>query len=259
MTRFLSPLRYPGGKAKQAKWIAELFPEKMEEFREVFVGGGSVFLTIADNNQCDDIMINDHNKDVMGFWFGASYTAYYWIFEQILEARKTMNDDEFKNIFEKYKHLYLIKNKMSFNGLGSFSKQASVANFTQSTLDRYKNLKHLMKNTRLFDLDFEDFINIGSEKEVYLYIDPPYSNAKNLYEGHNEFDHKRLAKVLKKTDKKWVLSYDNSPLIRELYKDFYIEEKEWSYSMTNNKNGKKTTKGKELIISNFLERDINNN
>ena len=71
-----------------------------------------------------------------------------------------------------------------------------------------------------------------------------------LYKGHNNFDHQRLAKLLKKYDKeglKWVLSYSDCKLIRELYQEFNIYEESWNYSM-NPKGGKKSH---ELVITNF--------
>lgn len=38
-----SPLRYPGGKSRAIELISTLVPE-FQEFREPFVGGGSVFI-----------------------------------------------------------------------------------------------------------------------------------------------------------------------------------------------------------------------
>jgi site-specific DNA-adenine methylase len=38
-----SPLRYPGGKSRAIKFITQLIPE-FKEYREPFVGGGSVFV-----------------------------------------------------------------------------------------------------------------------------------------------------------------------------------------------------------------------
>jgi len=38
-----SPLRYPGGKSKAIKQISKLIPS-FDEFREPFIGGGSVFI-----------------------------------------------------------------------------------------------------------------------------------------------------------------------------------------------------------------------
>ncbi|MFM6152235.1 MAG: DNA adenine methylase, partial [Sphaerospermopsis kisseleviana] len=39
-----SPLRYPGGKSRAIKQIAQHLPTQFTEFREPLVGGGSVFI-----------------------------------------------------------------------------------------------------------------------------------------------------------------------------------------------------------------------
>lgn len=41
-----SPLRYPGGKSRALKQILPHVPLNISEFREPFVGGGSVFFAI---------------------------------------------------------------------------------------------------------------------------------------------------------------------------------------------------------------------
>jgi DNA adenine methylase len=46
----VSPLRYPGGKSRAVKTIIPLMPKNYAEFREPFVGGGSVFLAALQNN-----------------------------------------------------------------------------------------------------------------------------------------------------------------------------------------------------------------
>ena len=44
-----SPLRYPGGKQKAISQIAHYLPPKFKEFREPFVGGGSIFFYVLQN------------------------------------------------------------------------------------------------------------------------------------------------------------------------------------------------------------------
>ena len=63
-----SPLRYPGGKAKVLDAILERFPEQFLEFREPFVGGGSVFLAVRQKFPNVPVWINDLNLDLISFW-----------------------------------------------------------------------------------------------------------------------------------------------------------------------------------------------
>ncbi|WP_233704057.1 hypothetical protein [Helicobacter mesocricetorum] len=67
---------------------------------------------------------------------------------------------------------------------------------------------------------------------------------------HTNFDHKMLCENLKQTNHKFLLTYDDSQIIRNLYKDFYILEWSLQYGMNNYKQ-EKANIGKELLISNF--------
>ena len=63
-----SPLRYPGGKSRAIKTISEYLPEKFSEFREPFVGGGSVFIYLKQQFPNLKISINDLNPELFLFW-----------------------------------------------------------------------------------------------------------------------------------------------------------------------------------------------
>ena len=53
-----SPLRYSGGKSRVVKIIAPLIPE-FDEYREPFVGGGSVFVYLKQKYPNKKYWIND--------------------------------------------------------------------------------------------------------------------------------------------------------------------------------------------------------
>ena len=63
-----SPLRYPGGKFKSIKQISQLLPEDFTEYREPFVGGGSVFIYLKQQYPDLKIWINDLNPELFYFW-----------------------------------------------------------------------------------------------------------------------------------------------------------------------------------------------
>ena len=82
------------------------------------------------------------------------------------------------------------------------------------------------------------------------YLDPPYLiSSNNLYglrgDAHKGFDHEELAVIILWKRDKWVLSYNDCPEIRELYKHAQILETKWAYSMGNRK------KSEELLIINI--------
>ncbi|MBO7350479.1 MAG: DNA adenine methylase, partial [Acetobacter sp.] len=86
--------------------------------------------------------------------------------------------------------------------------------------------------------------------------DPPYYSASKskLYgkngDLHSGFDHEELLKCLQNTNHKFLLTYDDSDYVRQLYKDFYLLEWGLQYGMNNYKQ-LRAQKGKELLISNY--------
>ncbi len=66
-------------------------------------------------------------------------------------------------------------------------------------------------------LDFEKVIKAPGDAVIYL--DPPYfEKGKQLYQvGFGEEDHERLASILKREKRPWLLSYDAHAEINRLY------------------------------------------
>ena len=69
-TQIKSPLRYPGGKSKALSQIIPHLPPNVSEYREPFIGGGSVYLAIKHllGDQIKHYWINDLNFDLFCFW-----------------------------------------------------------------------------------------------------------------------------------------------------------------------------------------------
>ena len=70
MTSLKTPLRYPGGKSRAVKKMAEFFPlfSDYKEFREPFLGGGSVALYVSQMYPHLDIWVNDLYEPLYTFW-----------------------------------------------------------------------------------------------------------------------------------------------------------------------------------------------
>ncbi|GHV04153.1 hypothetical protein AGMMS50229_04880 [Campylobacterota bacterium] len=62
-----SPLLYPDGKSRAAETIAKLIPE-FAEFRELFLGGGSVFVYVKQRFPNKKFWINDLYTELYKFW-----------------------------------------------------------------------------------------------------------------------------------------------------------------------------------------------
>ena len=269
-----TPLRYPGGKSRAIKQIIPLIP-KFNEFREPMVGGGSIFLTIKQLYPNKEFWINDLNKDLYLFWeqckgnVNSLIREIYNLKKKYPQGRELYNylislPDDIADLRRAAR--FFILNRITFSGLvdsGGYSEQAYKHRFTESSIKRVRELSNLLKGVKITNLDYEYVVNAPG-KNVFIFLDPPYfSTTKSRLYGKNgrlhvEFDHFRFAKIMRKCKHKWLITYDDSPEIRDLFSPFaYIYEWELQYGMNNYKR-KHAAKGKEIFISNYeLPKNVN--
>ncbi|MCS6920063.1 MAG: DNA adenine methylase, partial [Fimbriimonadales bacterium] len=116
----------------------------------------------------------------------------------------------------------------------------------------------LLKEVRITCHDYEPVLQADGEG-VFIFLDPPYYSAteSRLYgkrgELHLNFDHHRLARTLCHTKHRWLLTYDDSPFIRQLYCDYTQVRWTLQYGMNNYKQPA-ARPGKELFIANYSIR-----
>lgn len=266
---FRSPLRYPGGKQKAIEQIAKMLPRSASEFREPMVGGGSVFFHAKSTNLANSYWINDKFQELVSFWrtvqapstcsnlandlemLRSSFESAEQIKEYFLKARAELPEDEYREAF-----LFFFFNRVTFSGTtraGGFSAAASLRRFTASSIERIRPLPEALAGVRITNEDFESVITAPGN-DVFIFLDPPYYTATKLY-GKNgslhAFDHERLAAVLKKSNHRFLITYDDCDEIRRLYDWAQFKPWQLQYGM-NNCNAENTSKiGSELFISNY--------
>jgi DNA adenine methylase len=261
-----SPLRYPGGKSKAIKKISKLIPF-FEEFREPFVGGGSVFIYLKQKYPLRKYWINDIYENLYLFWKYCRDEPNKLI-KQIIIWKETFKDGKelhrylIDNIdkFDELKKAaaFFVFNRITFSGTtesGGFSNAAFHKRFTNSSIERVKNIAPLLKNTIITNYDYQKVVEEPGEN-VFIFLDPPYYSAiKSALYGkngklHKHFDHERFAQTMRKVNHKWLITYDDSEYIRNLFSFANIISWDLTYGMRNvNKNS--TQVGKELFILNY--------
>jgi DNA adenine methylase len=264
-----SPLRYPGGKSRVVNYILPYVPLDISEYREAFVGGGSVFLAVKSlfHRRISEYWINDINLDLYLFWKYAKDN----ISNLVIETNKfkenykdgrelynyLINTDNLHSEFERALRFFIM-NRITFSGLmdsGGYSQQAFEKRFTQSSVERLNNISPYLSGVNISCVDYEELL-MKAGKKVFLFLDPPYFKAvkSKLYgvkgDLHTNFDHERFAYNLKKCEHRWLLTYDDCPEIRKLFNFAEITELEVQYGMNNYKQ-KNAAKGKELLIKNY--------
>jgi len=270
LTKYKTPLRYPGGKSKVAEHLVTLFPS-FSEYREPFLGGGSVFLATKSSNKDKKYWVNDLYYDLFCFWklvkenpnyLIASVNNYYSHKDGV--DGKSMYEYCVEGISKKCKDIeratfFFIINRITFSGTslsGGYSQESYEKRFTKSSIDRIRYCSWAFDdNVKLTCEDYSELLEADGE-DVFIFLDPPYYSATDsaLYgkngELHKGFDHERFRDAVGKCKHKWLITYDDCPYIRELYKDFNIMPFEFAYGMRNVTEDADMT-GKELIITNY--------
>jgi len=266
-----SPLRYPGGKSKAIDAISKLIPE-FSEFREPFVGGGSVFVYLKQKFPSKTFWINDIYKNLYHFWSECKENP-NGLIESILEFREKYPDGKELHKFllgniDKFDNLrkaaaFFVFNRITFSGTtesGGFSNAAFHKRFTPSSIERVESLSKILSGTKVTNFDYEEIIS-ASGNDVFIFLDPPYFSAtKSALYGkngnlHKMFDHVRFADVMKNTKHRWLITYDDSDYIKTLFSFANIKTWDLTYGMRNvNKNSSQV--GKELFISNYLFNEV---
>ncbi|MEA5508422.1 DNA adenine methylase [Crocosphaera sp. UHCC 0190] len=263
-----SPLRYPGGKSRAIKQIEQQLPQNFTEYREPFVGGGSVFIYLKQIKPDLKIWINDLNPELYLFWKFAQSNLQELV-TNLREIKLTRTDG--KKLFAELTKVdvtelsdfdrairFFILNRITFSGTvesGGFSQSAFHTRFTESSINRLENLKNILPDIYITNLDYREVIK-EKVKDVFIFLDPPYLAAtkSRLYgkDGnlHTSFNHGEFAEAMAKCSHQWLITYDDSPEIRNYFENFMIIPWQLQYGM-NNYQQKTASKGNELFIRNY--------
>lgn len=268
MAEIKSPLRYPGGKSRAIQQMKYLLPKELEEYREPFVGGGSFFIYIKQKYPKLKIWINDLNPELYYFWKHAQVDSEK-LAREVLKIKTERLDgqklfDEMVKVdvnslteFERAVRFFVL-NRITFSGVvesGGYSQLAFEGRFTESSITRVAKLGQLLEGIKITHLDYRELL-VNGDKEVFTFLDPPYFKAtkSKLYGKngilHTGFNHAEFAHEMKKCKHSWLITYDDSPEIREKFPFAKIYEWELQYGMNNYKKAK-AEKGNELFISNY--------
>ena len=168
-----------------------------------------------------------------------------WILSsrEIFTDYKTVIDNNIGTDIQKATmYLYLVK--VSYGaGRRRYGAKTGINNTKEILLEIQKRLSAVIIENK----SYEKIIKSYDSADTLFYLDPPYYKAERHYDSQfTEENYKEVARILKEIRGRFILSYNNDPYIKELYKGLYIEEIERNNNLSN-KNGKY----KELIIKNY--------
>ena len=247
-----TPLRYPGGKSRAVYKLFQYFPNlySVNEFREPFLGGGSVALEITKRYPHIKVWVNDLYEPLYNFWCelqhnGLELQDLIWSLknkhpdrvtarELFNKSKEDINDEEKSNL-ARASSFYIV-NKCSFSGLtesSSFSPQASESNFSFRGIERLTEYSNLIENWTITNLSYERML--CDEKNIFTYLDPPYDIKDNLYgkkgDMHKRFDHDVFAKECDRWTSPMLISYNSDQIIKDRFREWTVGEFAHTYTM----------------------------
>lgn len=274
--RFYSPLRYPGGKNKLAKFIA-LVCEKNNingTYVEPYAGGASVAIHLLVNGYVEKIIINDYDRSIYAFWHcvlnetkvfcemiqDAKLTIKNWYKQKELQQDKegySLLELGFSTFFLNRTNRSGIIDGGVIGGVNQDGEYKMDCRFNKEDLiGRIKFISIHRKNIQLYNLDALKLIgeieHRTRSKNIVFYFDPPYFlKGQSLYmNSYGIEDHKRVSERIRKIrNAKWIVSYDNMPEILALYKSTNIQKKEYSFIHT----AFEPREGREVL---FFSKDL---
>ena len=273
MKSLKTPLRYPGGKSRAITKMSRYLPEMSmyNEYREPFLGGGSVALYMTKHYPHLKIWVNDLYEPLSNFWqqlqhegneittrlrtFKTAYSTPEKAKELFLESKELVNDTS-ASLTTRAVSFYIV-NKCSFSGLtesSSFSKQASESNFSIRGIDKLPEYSKLIQHWKITNQSYEDLLT--DNKNVFTYFDPPYEIGVPIYgkrgEMHKYFDHDKFAADCDGQTNHQMISYNSTQIIRNRFKDWNAAEFDLTYSMRSTGDYmKEQAERKELVLTNY--------
>jgi len=273
MKSLKTALRYPGGKSRACVKMDPYFPDlrNYDEFREPFLGGGSVAIYITKKYPSLDIWVNDLYEPLVNFWQQLQIFGYDLKSELkdlksanntpdlarklFLQSKEQINDQTVSN-FDRAVAFYVV-NKCSFSGLtesSSFSEQASNSNFSLRGIEKLPAYSKLIENWRITNYSY-DYLMDGN-KGAFMYLDPPYDIKDNLYgrkgSMHKGFDHDKFAADCDANDMDQLISYNSDQLVKDRFKNWNAAEFDLTYTMRSvGEYMREQKQRKELLLFNY--------
>lgn len=250
-----SPLRYPGGKSQLAPLVIELMRNNdlfYGEYIEPFAGGAGIACSLLLDGYVSRIHINDLDRSIYSFWWAIlneperfckriesiKVTIEQWRRQKTIQCES--NPDTFALGFSTF-----FLNRTNRSGIITGGVIGGFAQDGEYLLDCRFNKKDLIRKIEriathrdqicLTNLDARVFLNRINRRKLdcaLVNIDPPYYlKGPELYKNcYGSQDHELLAETVRRVKPYWMVTYDDTPQTRALYKQYPSYTQNLNYS-----------------------------
>ena len=254
--RFGTPLRYPGGKGKLTEYFERILETNNINgtYIEPYAGGAGVAINLLLQGKVSEIVINDYDASIYAFWKTLKEYPQVLI-EKIDDVLVTPEEwDKQKRIQNEKQIAPLVSlgfstfflNRTNRSGVISGGMIGGRGQAGDYKIDARFNKKDLIKRIETISEYSDQITVLGLDarhllkhvlprydvKNTLVYIDPPYYvKGKLLYlNSYTHENHMELRKTVSELKHKWILSYDDAPDIRAIYKGLVSQTFELNYS-----------------------------
>ena len=246
LSRYSSPLRYPGGKTKLASFMGRLLESNNlvdGHYAEPYAGGAGLALSLLFSDYVRHIHINDIDRSVYAFWWAALHdtealcrlirdtpaTPTTWQRQKAIQSQKETVDLlslAFSSFFlNRTNRSGIIATGGMIGGRHQAGKWALDARYNRTALvSRVQRIASYRSRISVTNWDAVDFLaKMASTlpERSLTYLDPPYyvKGQRRLYANYySHKDHEVIANLLDSYPHCWVVSYDYAPEILTLYR-----------------------------------------
>ncbi len=260
---YSTPLRYPGGKSRLSNFMRLVFKENNlidGHYIEPYAGGAGVAFHLLFSGYASHIHINDLNNSIYSFWqvvLDDTDNICRLIHDTPVDIDNWFRQKEVQTHPEQHSILELgfstfFLNRTNRSGIISGGVIGGKlqegpwkldARYNKTGLiSRIEKISRFRDHINLYNLDAAEFITgiiPTLQPQSIIYLDPPYYNkGSDLYENHYRYDdHIIISNLVGNISQKWIVSYDDTPEIRDMYQRYRNIPYTLSYSAANRYKG----------------------
>ncbi len=237
-----SPFRYPGGKTWLIPTVRQWLKQEnrtAKELIEPFAGGGIVSLTTAFEKLAVHVTMVELDEEIAAVWEAILNGKNKWLAEKIYSYNLTHLNvkTELENPNKELQDIAfctILKNRVFHGGIiakgsgmiknGENGKGINSRWYPKTLRDRILAIGHVKDKIDFIRGDAFEIIEQNlNNQNAYFFIDPPYTIAgKRLY-TYFDIDHERLFELTAQLQGKFMLTYDDTPEIRQLAKKYNLQ------------------------------------
>jgi DNA adenine methylase len=256
-----SPLNYLGGKSRLAEKIVRALPSDHLCYCEAFCGASWVLFS-KPASKCE--VINDLDNELITFWRVIQnhleeflrYFRFAVTSRKIFEIETRKHPETLTDVQRAVRYYYLQRcgfgGKVCGRTFGTSSTRPAALNL--STIEeRLIEVHWRLSQVMIEHLDACECVRRYDRPTTLFYLDPPYWETCGYAVRFGEPDYIRLRDTLLKISGRFVMSLNDVPAVRALFRQFRIQRVTTKYSTGNGSvdSGIRSKVQSEVLIRNF--------